>query len=149
MIYCVGPYSCYLLNMCSAYSIHIFAFMCLWCTENIILWHCQFGLRVIYHVLHFKLQTPAAKYLFSLSLWGMHMPNTVFAKWKKMWKLVFVNKYLSNFCDQRNVVFKWCSFLGVLYFRVINLLIFIFLISFIVLLWSGDNHFGGESVARY
>ena len=80
MIYCVGPYSCYLLNMCSAYSIHIFAFMCLWCTENIILWHCQFGLRVIYHVLHFKLQTPAAKYLFSLSLWGMHMPNTVFAK---------------------------------------------------------------------
>jgi hypothetical protein len=84
---------------------------------------CQFGLRVIYHVLHFQLQIPPVKYLFSLSLWGTRRPNTVSAKWKEMWKLVFVSKHPSNFSDQRTTVFEWCSCLKLLYFRFIILLI--------------------------
>ena len=99
---------------------------------------CQFGLRVVYHGLHFQLQMPPAKYLFSVSLWGMRRPNTVFVNWNTMWKLVFVSKYLSNFPDQRTMIFKWFSWLGLLYFGVINLLIlFLFLLFNCVIVERG------------
>jgi hypothetical protein len=135
--------------MGSAYSFHTYVCNC-GVLRTLFCGICQFGLRVIYHLLHFQLQIPPAKYLFSVSLWGMRKPNSVFAIWKTMWKLVSVRKYCSNFSDQRTLVFKWCSCLGLFYFRVINLLIFSFCFFYLtVLLWSGDNHFGGQYVAQY
>ena len=103
----------------------LFAFMYLWCSKSFVCDSCQFGLRVIYHVLHVQLQIPSAKYLLVFLCGVMRRPpSTVFAKWKAVQKLVIVSKYLSNFSDQRAMVFKWYSCLGLSYFRVINLPIF-------------------------
>lgn len=94
-VYCMGAQSYLLLKMCTAYAdFWLFVFVYLWCSRKLI-FTVHFGLHIIYHVLHLKLQISLAKFLFSISFWSAIRMNGILNDWMAMRRLMYLNMLIT------------------------------------------------------
>jgi hypothetical protein len=73
-----------------------YLFSCIYDVLGKLILTVHFGLHIIYHVLHLKLQISLAKFFFSpISFWGAIRMNDIFNDRKAMRRLMYLNMLIT------------------------------------------------------